>query len=200
MNHKRKYIFVIRLFAVFFVMLFMTGCSASEHMSLEDALILAVEETIVLTESEAEQSTEEPELLYVYVCGAVSKPGVYTLVPGSRIVAVIEAAGGFLPEAATEAINLAGPAWDGMQIIVPTTAEYESVKVEAAMQEKGLVNLNTATAEDLCELSGIGEAKAEAILAYRAEIGGFTSIEQMKEVSGIGDSLFQKIKKNIYID
>ena len=63
-----------------------------------------------------------------------------------------------------------------------------------------MVNLNTASVEELCKLSGIGEAKAEAILAYRTEIGVFSSIEQLKEVTGIGDSLFNQIKESIYIE
>ena len=67
------------------------------------------------------------------------------------------------------------------------------------MQE-GKVNLNTAQIKELCTLSGIGEAKAEAILAYRDEIGGFSNIEQLKNVAGIGDSLFEKIKSSIYIE
>ena len=68
------------------------------------------------------------------------------------------------------------------------------------LEESGLLNINTATAAELCTLSGIGEAKAEAILAYREEIGRFGSIEQLKEVSGIGDSLFNQIKNSVYIE
>ena len=63
-----------------------------------------------------------------------------------------------------------------------------------------MINLNTASVAELCTLSGIGEAKAEAILAYRTEIGAFSSIEQLKEVTGIGESLFNQIKSSVYIE
>ena len=127
-------------------------------------------------------------------------PGVYELEAGSRIVSAVEAAGGFLPDAATEAVNLAKRAEDGMQIVVPTKEEAEERKAEVFQQEAGMINLNTASVAELCTLSGIGEAKAEAILAYRTEIGTFSSIEQLKEVTGIGESLFNQIKNSVYIE
>ena len=122
------------------------------------------------------------------------------MAPDSRIVAAIEAAGGFLPKAAVEAVNLAEPIQDGMQITVPDLEAFTVRQEALERQEAGLVNLNTATIPELCTLSGIGEAKAEAILAYREEIGSFGSIEQLKEVTGIGDSLFNQIKNSIYIE
>ena len=87
-----------------------------------------------------------------------------------------------------------------MQITVPNSEEFTARREALERQEVGLVNLNTATVAELCTLSGIGEAKAEAILAYREEINGFDSIEQLKGVTGIGESLFNQIKNNIYID
>lgn len=152
------------------------------------------------TEDKDKDSIEEGSLLYVYVCGAVHKPGVYGLEPGSRIVAAIEAAGGFLPEAATEAVNLAQPVADGIQITVPDISEQNAVIREESRKASGMVNLNTATEEELCSLSGIGAVRAQAILAYRREIGSFHDIEQLKEISGIGDSLFNQVKDNIYIE
>ena len=180
----------------------LSGCGKAGSVSLEEALI-AMENG---EESEADAvstnagAVDEDTLLYVYVCGAVADPGVYTLENGSRIVAAIEAAGGFLPEAATDAVNLAELVQDGMQIIVPDVEEVAARVAEMARQEAGLINLNTATKAELCTLSGIGETKAEAILAYRTELGGFNSIEQLKEVTGIGESLFNQIKSSIYIE
>ncbi len=150
-----------------------------------------------------EPTLEEPEQvpqIYVYICGAVQEPGVYVLPEGSRIISALEAAGGFLEEAAEEAINLAEPITDGMQITIPTKEEERVRKESAARESCGLVNLNTADITELCTLNGIGESKARAILAYRQEIGGFHSVEQLKEVSGIGDSLFTQIKDSIYIE
>ncbi len=196
-----------------------TGCSNGGSVSLEEALRVSAgydkaEEVVsgtgasedalgdvqTSTQAGTADSLQTELLYYVYVCGAVAKPGVYTLAPDSRIVAAIEAAGGFLPEAAVEAVNLAEPIQDGMQITVPDLEAFTVRQEALERQEAGLVNLNTATIAELCTLSGIGEAKAEAILAYREEIGSFGSIEQLKEVTGIGDSLFNQIKNSIYIE
>ncbi len=178
------------------------GCGSPENISLEDAILAAeeMEEERKQPETMASSAEEKPAVCYVYVCGEVVNPGVYMLEPDSRIVAAIEAAGGFLESAATEAVNLAEPLQDGMQIIVPNLEEYQSSAIEEKREAEGLININTATVTELCSLSGIGEAKAEAILAYRRELGGFTSTAQLKEVSGIGDSLFEQIKEDIYIE
>lgn len=197
---KIKYIVILLLGCI----VASSGCGkiGSDSVSLEEALISnsidkEAGEDLVGTD---DLSTIEDHAIYVYICGAVSVPGVYELEAGSRIVAAVEAAGGFLPEAATEAVNLAEYLQDGMQIIVPTKEAVESAAQKKAKEEKGLINLNTATLTELCTLSGIGEAKAEAILAYRTEQGAFGSIEQLKEVAGIGESLFNQIKNSVYIE
>lgn len=183
-------------------MLAISGCGKAGNVSLEEALAVMHTggETETVLAGIDDLSTIQEQVLCVYICGAVLRPGVYELEAGSRIVSAVEAAGGFLPEAATEAVNLAKRLEDGMQIVVPTMEEAEAKKAEVFRQEAGMVNLNTASVEELCKLSGIGEAKAEAILAYRTEIGVFSSIEQLKEVTGIGDSLFNQIKESIYIE
>lgn len=183
-------------------MLAISGCGKAENVSLEEALTVmhTGRETETVLAGIDDLSTIQEQVLCVYICGAVLRPGVYEMEAGSRIVSAVEAAGGFLPEAATEAVNLAKRLEDGMQIVVPTMEEAEAKKAEVFRQEAGMVNLNTASVEELCKLSGIGEAKAEAILAYRTEIGVFSSIEQLKEVTGIGDSLFNQIKESIYIE
>ncbi len=183
-------------------MLVFTACGEVGHVSLEEALTVmhAGGETETDITGIDDLSTIQEQVLCVYICGAVLRPGVYELEAGSRIVSAVEAAGGFLPDAATEAVNLAKRLEDGMQIIVLTMAEAEAQKTEVFRQAAGLVNLNTASVAELCTLSGIGESKAEAILAYRTEIGAFSSIEQLKEVTGIGDSLFNQIKESVYIE
>ena len=197
MNKKKNFIGL--LLAGF---LLLSGCAAGTEVSLEEALLAAEDkESFVTGESSFSEDTEETEAVCcVYVCGSVACPGVYTLAYGSRIVAAIEAAGGFLEEAAVEAVNLAKLVEDGMQIIVPDLTEYAMERTESARQERGQVNLNTATLEELCTLSGIGESKAEAILAYRRESGGFQNVEQLMEVTGIGENLFKQIKSSIYIE
>lgn len=158
----------------------------------------------------------EPQEIYVDVCGAVARPGVYALDPGSRVFQAVEKAGGFLPEAAETYINQARTLSDGQQIYVPTKEEAQemippgqnsgnaaaggSLSDSSQSGEEAKVNLNTADADALMTLSGIGEAKAEAILAYREEHGGFSSIEEIMNVSGIKESIFSKIKDKISVE
>ena len=95
---------------------------------------------------------------------------------------------------------MAAMAIDGMQIVVPSEEDALNTKEYEQKKQDGKVELNSAGVEELCKLSGIGTAKAEAILAYRNEIGKFTAIEQIKNVTGIGESLFMRIKESIYIE
>ena len=151
----------------------------------------------------------EPEMIFVDVCGAVMNPGVYELDGSSRVFQAIEAAGGFLPEAAASAVNQAQPVSDGQQIYVPTQEEAEEGALPAAIQPadpgsettdaNGVVNINTADAAALKSLSGIGDAKAQAILTYREEHGFFSSIEEIMQVPGIKESTFSAIKDKIAV-
>lgn len=153
-----------------------------------------------------ENGTEEAAgapALYVYVCGEVVSPGVYALSEDSRIYEAVEAAGGFTEEAAREAVNLAARVSDGMQITVYSMEEAMTMPQNAKAGEPdsgpGLVNLNTATKEELMTLKGIGESKAEDILRYRETSGGFKRIEDIMKVPGIKDAGFQKIKDSITV-
>lgn len=148
------------------------------------------------TETE-EKLTEKT--VFVHVCGAVKSPGVYELPASSRIIDAVNTAGGFRQDAASDQINLAAVLQDGDQIKIWTKAEAESIEYAEAETKKGLLDLNRATREQLMELPGIGEAKAEAILAYREEIGRFQSIEELKEISGIKESVFEKVKDKIIV-
>ena len=144
-----------------------------------------------------------PAQIFVYVCGAVNQPGVYEMLEGDRIFAAIELAAGFTVEAHQQSINLADKVTDGLQVMVPTKAEAAMQPVQAMVDSSGkqdLININTADATRLQELSGIGEAKAKAILAHREQNGLFNSIEDIKAVSGIGEKLYEKIKENITVD
>lgn len=154
-------------------------------------------------------SGESESNLIVYVCGAVNKPGIYTLPVHSRLYEAITMAGGFSPEADTSYHNLARSITDGERIYIRNTKETEELALEQQVageegattdiSETGMINLNTATMELLMELPGIGEAKAGAIIEYRNRIGAFTDIEEIKNVSGIGDAMFEKIKEKISV-
>ena len=186
---------------------FLGGCGQEE-----EELVLTEEETEAEQEETAETTREGPTEENVKICvdlgGAVANPGVYFLQGGSRLYQAVEMAGGFTGEAAVSALNQAQVLTDGQQIRVPTQEEIELQPELAAGQEEsgigpepdGRVNINTADAQELMTLSGIGEARAQAIIAYREEQGGFASPEQIMEVSGIGEGIYSRIEDQIAVE
>lgn len=158
--------------------------------------------------------------IYVDVCGAVASPGVYELEAESRVFQAIDAAGGLLADAAGEYVNRAGYLEDGQQIYIPTREEAEnhpsllspleqnlsagntgsSSSDTGSSEASGKINLNTADEAALTTLTGIGASKAQAILAYREEHGGFSAIEEILNVPGIKEGTFVKIKDNIAVE
>lgn len=160
---------------------------------------------------------EEPvTMLYVHICGAVSKEGVYTLPVGSRVTDGIEAAGGFCEDADVTFHNLAALLKDGQKIYVPTREETEALSLQERAEAgdgslpgtegsygtgaEKKVNLNTAGLAELMTLTGIGEAKAESILKYREKVGNFQSVEELMKVSGIGEAMFERIRDDIVVE
>ncbi len=157
-------------------------------------------ETTAVTDTE-DSAEPVPDYMYVYVCGEVAAPGVYELPAGSRIFEAIERAGGFTEAAAAESLNLAAVVSDGMKLRVLSEAELLTLP-ESAQAEDGrpdLVNLNTAAKAELMTLPGIGESRAEDIIRYREQSGGFQKIEDIMKVSGIKEAGFQKIKDRITV-
>ncbi|AQQ55038.1 hypothetical protein B0X71_07500 [Planococcus lenghuensis] len=154
------------------------------------------------------EQTELPEpenhSIIIEIKGQVAKPGVYELPADSRIQDAVRLAGGLLPDAEDRAINLAMKVSDEMSIYVPALGEEVVVPATpaatAAAGTSGSVNLNTADETALMELPGIGPSKAAAIIAYRDESGPFQSIEQLKEVSGIGDKTYEQLQDSITVD
>lgn len=163
---------------------------------------------------------KKEEYIYVDVKGAVKNPNVYKIIAGSRVMDVINVAGGLLKNANTTFINLSKELKDGDAIVVYTNEEIEKankkdiiyvetpcvceeIKNDACYKENennnGKININTASVEDLMKLSGIGESKAKLIIEYRNNNGLFTNIDDIKKVNGISETLFNKIKENITI-
>ena len=142
-----------------------------------------------------------------FISGEVLAPGVYELKKGSRINDLLIAAGGFTEEACTDYVNLAEILNDGEMIVIPSLSEAEELKKNETVRtgnylkdnETGLVNMNTADAKKLQELPGIGKTKAEAIVSYRHEHGPFGSISEIKNVNGIGESIYGMICELITI-
>lgn len=150
--------------------------------------------------------------ILVHVDGAVQKPGVYPLLRESRAQDAIQAAGGLSPNANSSAVNLAARLKDGDKLIIPgigtalppptaSTPSSRSGKTIAGQTAtpSGPVNLNTATIEELQTLPGIGATRAQDIIDYRDSHGGFKTINEIENVSGIGPSTFEKLKDRISV-
>lgn len=182
----------------------LSGCTIKngESSELREADISVEETSSSVQESDTSSQSGN---IYVYACGEVRTPGVYELPPDSRVFQVIEAAGGMTENAAESGINQAEKLSDGQQVYVPSGEEVSKQSGQSGNESQvpepddGKVNLNTAAKEELMLLSGIGEVKAEAIIRYREEKGGFTSIEELKEIEGIKDGVFNKVKDQIKI-
>lgn len=160
--------------------------------------------------TDAEGSTVDCLKIVVFICGYVNKPGVYELDKGSRVSDALDMAGGFSEEADRVFVNLAGELKDGMKVYVPSmeetaqNSEYTALLLEEADDNEdsgrdSKVNLNTATKEQLMQLPGIGESKAESIISYRNTNGYFSSVEEIMNITGIKEGLFNKIKDRIFV-
>ena len=147
------------------------------------------------SDSEKEKSTEN---IFVYVCGAVQKPGVYEFLPGQRICDAIAAAGGLSEQAAGDSLNQAEVLSDGQMLRVLTTEQPGQETAESSRD--GRVDINTADASALMSLPGIGQSKADAIIAYRNEHGAFKAPEELMNISGIKEGVYQKIKDSIKVN
>lgn len=142
----------------------------------------------------------------VEVAGAVRSPGIYRLDPGSRLAQAVEAAGGFLAEADTGLVNQAARINDGDKIIipgpgVPETTIYLPIEITRPTGVVGakIINVNTASEQELETLPGIGPTRAKQICRYRQEHGLFDKIEDLLDVPGIGPVTFEQIKSLIEI-
>jgi len=137
--------------------------------------------------------------LTVHVAGSVSHPGVVLLEEGDRVIDAIVAAGGPLPEADLERLNLAQVVQDGQKITVSAKGAVEGAQSGTTDSEEERINLNTSSRSELEELPGIGPTLAERIIAYRDKKGGFRSIEELKQVSGIGEKKFEELRDLVEI-
>ena len=156
--------------------------------------------------SEGEKEAQEQKV-YVHITGAVKKPGVYIFDGKPRVIEVVEKAGGFKKDALKSSINQAEMVADGAQIVIESKkdkkkeAATEGDRDSAGGQQDnaGLLNINTATKEELMTLTGIGESKAMAIISYREENGDFGKIEDIMNITGIKTGVFDKIKNQIKV-
>ena len=139
------------------------------------------------------------EVLVVQVVGQVRRPGLVRLVPGSRVADAVRAAGGLVPGGSSGGLNLARLVSDGEQIVVSPDAAPDAPAGAAGATASAVVDLNTATATDLDALPGVGPVTAGRILDWRAAHGRFTSVDQLREVSGIGARTFERLRPHVRV-
>lgn len=189
------------------------GCTRKEIVKLEKESTSTEEKTSQEKQEKNEEQKAQKNTVCVYVCGEVNRPGVYEMAEGSRIYEVIEKAGGMTENAAFSYLNQAEVLLDQARIYVPNVQEEASAdgawQAESDMNDgaaegssglsHGKININRAGKEDLMTLSGIGESKAEDIITYREENGPFQAIEDLKQIRGIKDGVFNKIKDDITV-
>lgn len=182
------------------------------------------EEVIINDEIEEKEEIIDNSFIYIDIKGAINKPGVYKIESDSRVIDAINKADGLNEEADTSLLNLSAKLHDEMYIYVYTkeevlnfvkVVEEQNIKIDECKKtnevcipeeiinkddiKNNKININKASLEELKLLPSIGDAKAQSIIDYRNSVGIFNSIEDIKNVSGIGDNLFDKIKDLITV-
>ena len=217
----KKQKIIIGIFIVVVAIVAIYYSYKQENNFLEEAENLEIENQAKEGAEESEETTEKEKII-VHISGAVQNEGIVELESGSRVADAIEKAGGLKENAYMDEINLAYQLEDGEKIHIPTVEEQKEkenqeskVENESATGSDGTtsrssnssinngsqikININTATEEELDTLPGIGPSTATKILDYRKEKGKFKTIEEIKEVSGIGESKYEKIKDKITV-
>ena len=209
MNKKKIIVFVLML------LICPLGLIIKDKFeSKEDIYVLTEEEelyqeTIEEKEVKKDENNITNKEITVYVSGEVNKPGIVTLNEGDRLAKVVEMVGGTTNKADLNGINMAIKVQDEMHYIIPKIGDVvknnnsEIVSNDntnqAEASKTSQININTATIEELDTLPGVGEATANKIVNHRSENGEFKSIEEVKNVNGIGDKKFEEIKNLICV-
>ena len=200
MNHKKTSGFgLLIVFVITAGIIFLCDFPTAEGAAERDSGLIRLEETDGQAETEvhAKAPASQTEIC-IYVCGCVNSPGVYRLAQDSRVYEALEAAGGAAKDADTDGMNLAQPLSDGERIYVPARGEEQAPDAGAGTGVS-LININQASAADLVTLPGIGQAKANAIINYRLQHGGFSAKEELLEVPGIKEGIYDQIEALITV-
>lgn len=210
------------LHLVVLVTLLLWGCAGQQKLTIDsdsqleqaseeqsDKKVKQGPENEISAQTKTPKQTESLQQIVVFVCGAVKSPGVYQLKPGSRAADALAAAGGMREDAQSDIFNLAQEVSDGQQIRIPYIGE-EAQAAQADQREDqsskdnssqpSKVNLNTANVQQLMTIPGIGQAKANSIVKYRQERGSFSSVEEIMQIEGIKQGVFEKIKDYICVE
>ena len=210
---NKKYIILI---IIVVGIIFITFLSFNGSSNVKETEVIALESNNISKE-------EKIDKVVVDIKGAIKKPGIYEIDSTKRVNDVIKLAGGLNKDANTNYINLSMKVKDEMVIWIYTNSEIKKMKLQTTSTEymikecncptfdntaclnnevsnnNGLININTATIEQITTLSGIGESKAKAIIEYRTKNGPFKTQEDIMNVSGIGESAYNKIKDSITV-
>ncbi|GBD79311.1 putative competence protein ComEA [Tetragenococcus halophilus subsp. halophilus] len=152
---------------------------------------------------DSEKTTEETGKIIVDIKGEINKPGVYELEGDARVKEVILEAGGLTKQAEKKQLNLAEKLQDQQMIYIPNKEEAEEMEIdgdkEAEDNNEDMIDINAADINELQEISGVGPAKAQAIVDYREENGAFESVDELNEISGFGEKTVEKLRDSIKI-
>ncbi len=153
-----------------------------------------------ITESLTEETSEEETEIKVYITGEIKNPGVYSAKIGNRVEDIVNMASGFTKEADRESVNMARHIKDAEHIVIKNINDEDGGSNDSGNDgENIMIDINTADADELKKLNGIGDSLSEDIINYRNANGEFKKIDDIKNVSGIGNSKFEKIKNNIKV-
>ena len=153
-----------------------------------------------ITESLTEETSEEETEIKVYITGEIKNPGVYSAKIGNRVEDIVNMASGFTEEADRESVNMARNIKDAENILINNINDEDGGSNDSGNDgENIMIDINTADADELKKLNGIGDSLSEDIINYRNANGEFKKIDDIKNVSGIGNSKFEKIKNNIKV-
>lgn len=175
------------IFTLFILSILLNGCGEESYEVLDE----------VSESSIPEASAAQTEQIGVYVCGEVMRPGIYYFESSARVEDAIIAAGGMTANACIDAINPAEYLNDCDKVYVPAFGEV--VEDNNTVENDGRIDLNRAALEELMTLPGIGQSKAQSIIDYRNENGAYTSIEDIMNITGIKEGVFNKIKDLIKV-
>jgi len=198
MKNKEKIIGSIVILCIFILFLTVGYFTARPKKLSKEELTV---ESVFVQEKDKKETMEGKELR-VQIKGEVEKPGVYSLSFGSRIEDLVKAAGGFTASADEDSVVLVKKLIDSDCIVIRKKGEQTDNTVtssKAQVKEEGKINLNTATLEELDKLPGIGPAKAKIIIDYREKNGGFNSVEDLKQVKGIGEATLSSFRDMVEV-
>ena len=205
LNSKFKLIHIKKFLLPIIVLTFLLFIFIQKQFNSANPSAEEIQPSLLTKSNFPEEETteyEENTTIFVEIKGAVSRPGVYELEVGDRVLEAISLAGGYKPESDSKMINHAQKVEDEMIIYVPELGEVmeDSFNISSSNSSDQLVNINKADVQSLTTLPGVGPSKAAAIITYREESGGFKVKEDLLKVTGIGQKTFEKIEPHIKVN